>query len=66
MTITKGHLDVDEIESLRSELLSVNRELNNLTRELNFKNRDLLKANEKNIELTRTDPPGAGIIGSAG
>ncbi len=51
-----GHLDIDEIESLSSELLSVNRELNNLTRELNFKNRDLLKANEKIIELTRMDP----------
>jgi diguanylate cyclase (GGDEF)-like protein len=51
-----GHLDVDEIESLSSELLAINQELNNLTRELNKKNRELVRANEKILALSRTDP----------
>ncbi|MBM9537819.1 GGDEF domain-containing protein [Desulfobulbus alkaliphilus] len=50
-----GHLDVEELESLSSELLSVNQELNNLTRELNKKNRELARANEKILALSRTD-----------
>jgi diguanylate cyclase (GGDEF)-like protein len=50
-----GHLDLDEIESLSSELLAVNQELNNLTRELNRKNRELTRANEKILTLSRTD-----------
>ncbi len=50
-----GHLDLDEIESLSSELLAVNQELNNLTRELNRKNRELARANEKILALSRTD-----------
>ncbi len=50
-----GHLDIDEIESLSSELLAVNQELNNLTRELNRKNRELARANEKILALSRTD-----------
>jgi PAS domain-containing protein len=50
-----GHLDLDEIESLSSELLAVNQELNNLTRELNRKNRELTRANEKILALSRTD-----------
>lgn len=50
-----GHLDLDEIESLSSDLLTVNQELNNLTRELNRKNRELARANEKILALSRTD-----------
>ncbi len=50
-----GHLDLDEIEALSSELLTVNQELNNLTRELNRKNRELGRANEKIKALSRTD-----------
>jgi diguanylate cyclase (GGDEF)-like protein len=51
-----GHLDVDEIESLSNELVTVNQELNNLTRLVNKKNRDLIKANEIITELTKIDP----------
>ncbi len=51
-----GHVDVDEIESLSTELLAVNQELNNLTRLLNTKNRALTKANETITELTKIDP----------
>jgi diguanylate cyclase (GGDEF)-like protein len=51
-----GHLDVDEIESLSTELLTVNQELNNLTRLLNTKNRELTKANKIITELTKIDP----------
>lgn len=50
-----GHLDLDEIESLSSDLLTVNQELNNLTRELNKKNRELARVNEKILALSRTD-----------
>ncbi len=50
-----GHLDLDEIEALSSDLLAVNQELNNLTRELNRKNRELGRANEKIKALSRTD-----------
>lgn len=51
-----GGLDVDEIESLSTELLTVNQELNTLTRQLNTKNKALTRANETITELTRTDP----------
>lgn len=51
-----GHLDINEIESLSTELLTANQELNNLTRLLNTKNRELTKANKIITELTKIDP----------
>jgi len=54
--IVFAHLDVDEIQILSNEVMSVNQELSNLSRELTKKNVELKKANEKIAELTRTDP----------
>jgi len=50
-----GHLDVEELEHLSNELVATNQELHNLMRELNAKNRALRQANERIVELTRTD-----------
>ena len=44
-----GRLDADELENMRTEVLSLNRDLNNLTRELHKKNAQLKLLNtEKN------------------
>jgi len=58
-----GRLDVEEIAGTRKEILILNQDLNNLTRELHKKNavlrrvnQELEAANEKILELTRTDP----------
>ncbi len=42
-----GRLDVEELESMRKEVLALNRELNNLTRELHKKNAELKRLNEE-------------------
>ena len=55
-TLAFGHLDVAEIESMSTVLMTTNQELNNLTRQLNIKNRDLKRANEKIEAISRTDP----------
>lgn len=54
--IVFAHLDVDEIQMLSNEVMSVNQDLSNLSRELTKKNVELKKANEKIAELTRKDP----------
>ncbi len=53
--IVFGHQEMDEMETLSNELLGLNQELNNLTRQLSLKNRELQRANEKILELSRTD-----------
>ena len=53
--IVFGHQEIDEMETLSNELFGLNQELNNLTRQLSLKNRELKKANEKILELSRTD-----------
>jgi diguanylate cyclase (GGDEF)-like protein len=53
--IVFGHQEIDEMETLSNELLGLNQELNNLTRQLSLKNRELKRANEKILELSRTD-----------
>lgn len=50
-----GHQELDEMETLSNELLALNQDLNNLTRQLSLKNRELKRANEKILELSRTD-----------
>lgn len=50
-----GHVDIGEIETLNNELVAANQELNNLTRQLSIRNRELKEANEKILEMTRTD-----------
>ena len=57
-----GRLDIEEIGSMRKEILSLNHELNNFMRELHKKNailnqvnEDLQAANQKIEELARTD-----------
>lgn len=58
-----GRLDTEELDSIHKEFLALNQDLNSLTRSLHKKNFELKKlntdlktANEKIIELTRTDP----------
>lgn len=42
-----GRLDAEEIENMRTEILSLNRDLNNLTRELHKKNAQLKRLNQE-------------------
>jgi len=42
-----GRLDTEELENMRTEVLSLNQELNNLTRELHKKNAQLKRLNEE-------------------
>lgn len=54
--VVLGRLNVEELEDASREVLSLNNELNTLTRQLHMKNRELERANEKILQLTRTDP----------
>jgi diguanylate cyclase (GGDEF)-like protein len=54
--IILGRLNIEEVENTSMEVLSLNNELNTLTRQLHMKNRELERANEKILQLTRTDP----------
>jgi diguanylate cyclase (GGDEF)-like protein len=57
-----GRVDLDEVESMRKEILLLNQDLSNAGRELHRKNAGLVRlnqqlkeANDKILELTRTD-----------
>lgn len=58
-----GRIDFEEIDGMQREILSLNSDLNNLTRELFKKkalleqaNKDLKVANDKILEISRSDP----------